>query len=510
MPDNAKPILELRHVGKSFAGVTVVREVDLLVTAGEVVGVVGENGAGKSTLMKIVSGVHGAGSFEGELLVDGAGAKFRTVREAEAAGIVLVPQELYIAPGLSVAENMFMGCLPGRYGVVDQGALRRLTLERLKFFAISVPPEAPAGVLSPSEQRLVTIASALAKSARLLILDEPTAALTEAESEKLFAHLRLIKSEGVGCLYISHRLDEIQTIADRVVVMRNGRVVARLDSAKGNHDEIVRAMIGRDPERATKRNAKLGGPALSVERLTICDPRLATKRKVEDVTLTLHKGEILGLFGLVGAGRTELAQAVFGVWKGKVEGRIVVNGRTGRPASPRQAIDWGIGMLTEDRKKTGLIEGQSVLWNISAASIDEVSGRLFIDRPREYVRDRRLVGKLDVRPPNLDAQVQSFSGGNQQKILLARWLATGARVLILDEPTLGVDVGARFEIYRLVRSMADEGHAILMISSDLNEVIDECDRILVMYKGRLTGEFDHGASRLDVMAAATGRSRHAA
>jgi ABC-type sugar transport system ATPase subunit len=498
---NGAPMLELSVVSKSFGGVVVVRDVDLTVAAGEVVGLVGENGAGKSTLMKIVSGVHGADSFSGAVLLDGAPARFKTVRDAEAAGIVLVPQELHVAPGLSVAENMFMGRLPGRFGVVDERALRQQTLERLSFFGIRAEPDAPAATLSPSEQRLATIAAALAKAARLLILDEPTAALPEAEV--MFAHLASIRAQGVGCLYISHRLDEIEKVAHRVVVMRNGQVVERLSSARGNRAAIVRAMIGRDPERVPRREAPTRSETtLSVDGFTVYDPAIRSKRKVDRVSLTLHRGEILGLFGLVGAGRTELAQAVFGVWRGETTGDLTINGHQGPPKSPRQAIEWGLGMLTEDRKRTGLIEGQPVLSNISAASLDKVSGRVFIHRAREYLRNQSLATNLDVRPPKLDAPVEAFSGGNQQKILLARWLATEPRILILDEPTLGVDVGARFEIYRLIRKLAAEGRSVLFISSDVNEVIDECDRILV-------GEFHQGASRLDVMAAATGTGRPA-
>jgi ABC-type sugar transport system ATPase subunit len=498
-------VLELRHVGKSFPGVRAVSDVDLTVRPGETVGIVGENGAGKSTLMKIVSGVYAADTFEGELLIEDVPCHFRSVRDAEAAGVVLVPQELYIAPGLSIAENMFMGVLPGRFGLVDEDRLRALAEEQLRFFGIAVRPDAPAGVLSASEQRLLTIASALSKSARLIILDEPTAALTEQEAGHVFDHIRHVCEQGVGCLYVSHRLDEIERLADRVVVMRNGSVAARFDTARGNRGALVRAMIGRDPERAPPRpRPERVAPILSIDRLTLHDPHMAGKLRVNDVSLTLHRGEILGLFGLVGAGRTELAQAIFGVWPGVVEGSMRVEDRDGRPQTPREAIDRGIGMLTENRKQTGLIEDQSVLSNISAASLDEVSGALFIDEGRERARNGKLLRELDVRPPSLDIPVNAFSGGNQQKILLARWLAIHPRILILDEPTFGVDVGARFELYRLIRALADDGRGVLMITSDLNEAVDECDRILVMYKGRIRGEFEQGVDRHTIMAAATG------
>ena len=340
-----------------------------------------------------------------------------------------------------------MGVLPGRFGFVDERRLHSLAEEHLRFFGIAARPEAPAGVLSASEQRLVTIASALSKSARLIILDEPTAALTEQEAQHVFDHIRRVCAQGVGCLYVSHRLDEIEDIADRVVVMRNGSVAARFETARGNRSELVRAMIGRDPERAPARpRAERAAPILAIDHLTLHDPHTAGKLRVNDVSLTLHRGEILGLFGLVGAGRTELAQAIFGVWPGVVEGTMRIEDRDGRPLTPREAIDRGIGMLTENRKLTGVIEGQSVLANVSAASLDEVSGALFIDESRERARDRDLITNLDVRPPKLDIPINAFSGGNQQKILLARWLAIHPRILILDEPTFGVDVGARFEL----------------------------------------------------------------
>jgi ABC-type sugar transport system ATPase subunit len=501
-------VLSLRHITKSFPGVQAVADVDLAVREGEIVGVVGENGAGKSTLMKIISGVYPAGSYGGELAIEDVPRRLRNVREAEEAGIVLVPQELYVAPGLSVAENMFMNRLPGRFGFLDREKLHKMTRERLRFFSIGVEPDAPMGLLSSSEQRLVTIASALSKSAKLIILDEPTAALTEAEAKRLYAHIRQVCAEGVGCLYISHRIDEIEQIADRVVVMRNGRIAAQFDETAGKSREIVRAMIGRDPERAAARKGVPNGqPVLTIDNLTLRDAHDPTRVRVDGASFALRQGEILGLFGLVGAGRTELARAIFGVWPGPVEGAVRIEGTGARPGSPREAIDAGIGMLTENRKQTGLMEGQRATFNMSAASIDAVCGALFIDDHKETARNHDMARSLDVRPPDLNVPIEFFSGGNQQKVLLARWLTTDPRILILDEPTLGVDVGARFELYRLIHRLAEEGRAVLMISSDLNEVIDECDRVLTMYKGRITGEFEHGASRVEVMAAATGDSQ---
>jgi len=503
----ASSLLNLHKVSKSFTGIRAVADVDLSVSPGEIVCVVGENGAGKSTLMKIISGVFPAGSYEGEIKIEGTATRFRSVREAESAGIVLVPQELYIAPGLSVAENMFMNRLPGRFGFVDRGRLYQLTSERLRFFGIDVQPDAPIASLSPSQQRLVTIAAALSKSAKLIILDEPTAALTESEAKLLYTHIHKMCAEGVGCLYITHRLDEVEQIANQVVVMRNGVVAARFTHARGKTREIVRAMIGREPRTAAPRAPVKDGPrALTVKDLTLYDLHDRDRVRVDGVSFTVRAGEILGIFGLVGAGRTELAQAIFGVWRGRIEGAVELDGHLGRPLSARDAINAGLGMLTEDRKQTGLMAGQSVNSNVSAASLDAVSNGAFINQDKEQARNYELARSLDFRPLDLSAPVESLSGGNQQKVLLARWLATDPKVLILDEPTLGVDIGARFELYALIRRFADEGRAVVIISSDLNEVIEECDRVLVMYKGRIRGEFEHGASRVEIMAAATGEA----
>jgi ABC-type sugar transport system ATPase subunit len=504
----ATPALQLRGVGKSYGGVQVVSDVDLHVQPGEVVALIGENGAGKSTLMKIVSGVLATDDCEGELLLDGQPTRFRTVREAEAAGIVLVAQELHIAPNLSIAENMFMGMLPRRHGFVDEERLHAMARERLAFFGVQADPVRPIRELSPSAQRLVTIASALSKAAtRILILDEPTASLTSGEAVHLFERMKQIRKQNVGCIYITHRLDEIAEVADRVVVMRNGRVVENFDSGQCRISDMVRAMIGRDPEPSPPRPPVAdAGTVLAARGLTVHEGFGARRCRVDGVNLELRRGEILGLFGLVGAGRTELAKALFGAWPGEVSGEILIEGRPVRPSSPREAIALGIGMLTEDRKRTGLVEGQTVSHNISAASIRDVARGPMISEHAERERNGALIRRLDLRPPRLDAKVEAFSGGNQQKVLLARWIATKPRILIVDEPTYGVDIGARYEIYRLLREIAAEGHAVLMISSDMNEVLDESDRILVMYKGRITGEFDRTATRHDLMAAATGES----
>ena len=500
------PLLELRRVSKSFPGVRAVEDVDFAVRAGEVVSVVGENGAGKSTLVKIVAGIYPSGTYDGDILLRGEKENFHSVYDAEGKGIVLVPQELHVAPNLSIAENMFAGRLPGRRGLVDEDELYERTQFWLTAFEIPARPFALAAVLTPPEQRQVVIAAALSKEAKVLILDEPTASLSEGETQRLFGYIQRLKESMVGIVYISHRLDEIERVGDSVVVMRNGRVVRRFSRADMDHREIVRAMIGRAPDTSAPRSVPMTTPEpiMSINEFEVYDAAEPSVRRVKGVSFALHKGEILGLFGLVGAGRTELARALFGNWPGRVNGRFELEGAARIPRSPAEAIRLGMAMLTEDRRKTGVVAGQSVNANISLASIRRVSGRFRIRKQQEDDRNRGLVERLRIVTPSLSTWIDHLSGGNQQKTIVARWLAAAPRVLILDEPTTGVDVGARAELYGLFRALADEGRGVLLISSDLEEVITQCDRILVMYKGEIRHEFVGAANRQAVMLSATG------
>lgn len=499
------PLLELRGVSKSFPGVRAVEDVDFRLSGGEVAGLVGENGAGKSTLMRIIAGIYPQGTYSGSVLIDGEERHFRSVRTAEAHGVVLVPQELYIAPQLSIAENMFVGRLPVRHGILDEDALHQKTMSALEFFDVKVRPEQRAAVLTPSEQREVMLAAALSKEARILILDEPTASLSGSETDRLFEHVRRLRDSGVGIIYISHRIPEVERIADSVTVMRNGRIVQRFPRGRIQHRETVRAMIGRDPESIGAAPAmRSDEPIMSAEDISAYDPIEETIARVDHVTFTLFAGEVLGLFGLVGAGRSELARALFGHWSGRLEGSVSTGGYVGLPSSPADAIRRGMAMLTEDRRRWGIFPGQSVNANISAASIGGVSGRLHIHADREYERNAGLSERLRVKAPSLETQIDHLSGGNQQKVIVARWLAAASRVLILDEPTTGVDVGARFELYRIIHELAAQGHGILLISSDLEEVVTQCHRALVMYKGQIRREFRGNLDRQSLMSAATG------
>ncbi len=503
-PNGMAPLLSVNAIRKEFPGVRAVDRVTFELRAGQILAIVGENGAGKSTLVKILAGVYPAGTFDGELRIDGMLQEFKSIAAAQAAGVVLVPQELRIAPELTIADNMFMGRLPGKWGIVDVDRLNVACRKWLDFAMVNASPGSRMGSLSSSEQRLVVIAAALSTEARILILDEPTASLSEDEAQRLFAHMQHLRSAGVGCIYISHRLDEVERAVDSMIVMRDGRVVASFDgSLRGRRSEVVRAIIGRDPEAMVDRRIHEGGDTvLVVKDLHVADA--AGRNRVDGVSFDLHRGEVLGLYGLVGAGRSELAGAIFGSAPGHVSGEVVIAGRSGIPRSPEDAIKHGVAMLAEDRHKSGLVPGHTLNVNVSAASLARVSRFGVVSTERELARNRTLVKRLNVRPPRLQTIVDYLSGGNQQKALLARWLATAPEVLILDEPTTGVDVNSRYGIYGLMHELAAEGRGVLLVSSDLEEVSGQCDRVLVMFKGKIRAELAGPADRHLLMAAATG------
>ncbi len=504
-PD-APHLLEVEGAGKSFGGAIALKDVSLTLDLGRALGIVGENGAGKSTLMKILAGVYAAGTYEGTVRLRGEEVRFRNVQEARAAGIVLIPQELHIASGLSIAENMFAGELPARRGFVNNHELEQKARTWLRFFDLNVDPFLPASILSPSEQRLVLIAGALSQKARVLILDEPTASLSEGEAQKLFAHVARLRNEGIGILFISHRLDDIAQVCDEVLVMRNGRAVAFFQERNAPRDQIVAAMIGRSQAEVAHKEPgpRSGEVGLRVSSLSVGDPIEKDRLRVDGASFEVHAGEIVGLFGLVGAGRTEIVRSLFGTWRGSVEGDITIAGEPYQPKSPAHAIKSGVALLTEDRKQTGIFPGHSLTSNFDAASPSEVTKYGFINTHVDSERSRRLMSRLDVRARSAVQHIDTLSGGNQQKVLLGRWLATHPKVLLLDEPTAGVDVGAREEIYQQIEELARGGCAVLLVSSDLDEVLRMCDRTHVMYKGRITATIEGTPTRHELMSAATG------
>jgi len=469
-------------IGKRYPGVVALDGVDLAVRAGEVHIVLGENGAGKSTLMKILAGA--VRSDTGTISIGGRRQEFASPRDAQAAGIGIIYQEFNLVPHLTVAENVFLGREPGSAcpGLLGRAALMAATAAILGELEVAIDPGAEVHGLGVAEQQMVEVAKALSLNARILVMDEPTSALTDKEIVRLFHLIRSLRSRGVAILYISHRMEELFQIGDRVTVLRDGRLVGTRDIGAITMPELVRLMVGRDlAEHFPKRGAPLGDVALRVEGL-------GRRGRFADVSLTLRRGEVVGLAGLIGSGRTELARAVFGADRFEV-GRVWVKGREVRFRSPRQAIRAGLGLLTEDRKRQGLVLGLDITENTCLASLDRFSRGGWMRAGGERAEAARLADELRVKTPDLRQRVVNLSGGNQQKVVLAKWLCRRADILLFDEPTRGIDVGAKVEIYELINRLAAEGKAILMISSDLPEVLGMSDRVLVMCRGRLAGEF---------------------
>jgi len=481
MDQSAPPALvEIRGMTKAFPGVQALLGVDLDLRAGEVHAVVGENGAGKSTLMKIVAGVYRPDS--GSIRLDGAPILNESPRQALERGISMIHQELNLAPNLSVAENVFLGRAPTRGGLIDWRRLYADVEALADRLGIDLDVRARVDELSVARQQMVEIAKALSLDARVIIMDEPTSALTERETEALFDIIARLKSHGVAVVYISHRLDEIFRVADRVTVLRDGRLVGTLPVAQATQPQLISMMVGRELTTLfPKESVEIGDPVLEVRHLR-------RNGALEDISFVLRRHEILGLAGLVGAGRTELVRILFGA-DSLDGGEILLEGRPVRIRSPRDAIRLGMGFVTEDRKLQGLVLGMNVRENETLASLGQVSQLGFLNLGRERTLAARLVDQLGVRTPSVEQEVANLSGGNQQKVVIAKWLATRARILILDEPTRGIDVGAKAEVHALMSRLATQGVSILMISSELPEILGMSDRILVMRQGRLSGEF---------------------
>jgi D-xylose transport system ATP-binding protein len=506
MSDQA--FLSIDRIGKAFAGVQALDDVSFSVGRGEIHAVMGENGAGKSTLMKILAGVYPAGSFAGGFSVDGAPCRFADVRAAEAAGIVMIPQELAVVGELSVAENMFLNAWPGRGGLVDWARLHDDARRNIERLGLKVPFAAPMKSLSAAQQQMVLIAKALSKDVRILVLDEPTSSLSSAETETLFDRLRALKAQGITALYISHKIEEVMAISDRVTVLRDGRFVGTRPTSGLNPSELVSMMVGRPISQMYPRVARTPGPpVLSVRGLSSFDAAQPDRAVLSGVDLDIHAGEIVGLYGLVGAGRTELLTALFGAWPGRVTfDRYDVRGEAAVPRSPKAMMARGLGFLTEDRKKTGIVPEKSIGMNLTLASLSKISHLSLLDSALEYRRTQGYVRDLAIKTPSVATDIGNLSGGNQQKVLLGRWLSADSSVLLLDDPTRGVDVGAKVEIFHLLNRFAGEGKGVLFVSSELPEVLGVADRILVMHEGRLVANLAHAAATQEiVMEHAAGR-----
>ena len=503
------PLLEMRNIVKEFPGVRALDGVSFTLEAGEFHALVGENGAGKSTLMKVLSGVYPEGTFEGDILVEDTPRHFRTVRDSEAAGIAVIFQELSLVRELTVAENIFLGREPSRFGVINWSEVYSRSAKLLRDLNLPLDPRIEVGKLGIGQQQLVEIAKALSHKASILVLDEPTAALTETEVEVLFGILRDLKSRGVGMIYISHKLDEVFAMSDRVTVLRDGRTVGTEGTLALNKDKVIALMVGREVGDIFPQSTHdLGEVALEVRNLTAFDPDIPAKKLVDDVSFSVKKGEVLGIAGLMGAGRSESLMSIFGAWRGRHSGEVHVEGKKVDIESPSDAIRHGIGFVTEDRKRFGLILDQTILDNSTLAGLQRISGAFLTHRSRETVATQRVMRSLQVKAGSPLTITGTLSGGNQQKVVLGKWLLTEPKVLFLDEPTRGIDVGAKQEIYAEINKLAATGVAIVMVSSELPEVLGLADRILVLHEGKLTGEFTKSeATPEKVMVAATGESK---
>ncbi len=533
---NVEPVLSARGITKRFPGVVALRDVSFDLRPGEIHALCGENGAGKSTLIKLLSGLHPHGSYEGELTVNGQPAAFRHIADAERAGLAVIYQELALVEQLSVAENIFLGAEPTRRGLVDWPRVHREARELLDRFGVAIDPLAACASLGVGQKQLVEIVKALRKNSRLLILDEPTAALAEHEVQILLTILRDLRSRGIACIYISHKLDEVFALADRITVLRDGATIWTKLVSETDHADVIRAMVGREigdlfPRRRNEGNDECrmtndegmtkpelptnvvqspapssfapsdfnrhsscvirhSPAALRVEALSVTDPRTGRPR-LHDISLTVAAGEVLGLGGLMGAGRTELLMHLFGAWGDRRTGRVELCGRELPPLTPAEILRRGLVLVSEDRRRYGLVLDESIGFNLSLSSLLRLTRAGLIDRSREFRKNDEFFRSLRVKAPGQQSSVGKLSGGNQQKVVLGKALMTEPQVIFLDEPTRGIDVGAKLEIYAIINQLTDAGKAVVLVSSELPELIGMSDRILMLHEGRITGEFSH-------------------
>ena len=498
----------MRRITKRFGPVAALQDVNLTVRGGEIHALVGENGAGKSTLMKVLSGVYPAGSYDGAIVYDGVERQFSGINDSEALGIIIIHQELALIPLMTVAENIFLASPPSRFGVIDRGAVHDRTRALLAKVGLDESPDAVVGDLGVGKQQLVEIAKALSKQVRLLILDEPTASLNERDSAALLDLLVGLRAQGISSILISHKLNEVAKVSDRITVLRDGRTVETVDchAQRVEEDHIIRRMVDRDlesrfPSRDPKIGPGIGDVVFRVENWSADHPQQDGRQVVCGVDFRVRRGEIVGIAGLMGAGRTEFAMSVFGRSYGRnIKGQAFMHGKPVDVSTVARAIDAGLAYVTEDRKHLGLLLDEDVRKNVTLANLGGVATRSVIDDVRELQVADGYRGRMRIRCSSVYQEAGKLSGGNQQKVVLSKWLFSDPEVLILDEPTRGIDVGAKYEIYQIINALADSGKGVIVISSEMPELLGLCDRICVMNEGAFVGEFSRAeASQEKIM-----------
>ncbi len=498
-------ILEFQNITKQFPGVTALSDVNFKVKRGEIHGLCGENGAGKSTLMKILSGVYPYGTYEGTVIYNGQELKLQAsaIHQASEQGIAIVYQELTLVPNMTVGENIFLGSEPTERGAINWAKLYSETQAILDKYKLDIQPQDVVKNLGVGKMQMTEIAKALSEDARVLILDEPTSALSEAEIDKLMEILHTLKSHGVTCIYISHKMHEFFRICDNVTVLRDGKWVTTQPTSQLSPEKLVGYMVGREmKERFPQGNRRPGEVIFEVKDL---HAEQADREVLKGVSFDLRKGEILGIAGLMGSGRTELVMTIFGEYGKITQGDILMEGRAIKINNSHHAMEQGISLVPEDRKRHGLVLIQSILKNISLPNLDRFSRIMRIDQNAEVAESLRIAKELTIKAPNLYVPVETLSGGNQQKVVISKWLLSGPKILIMDDPTRGIDVGAKFEIYKLMNELAEQGIAIIMISSELEEVLGMSDRVMVMWQGKSNGVLNTvEATQEKIMTLATG------
>ncbi len=499
----ANILLEMKKITKAFPGVKALDNVNLSVEEGEIHALVGENGAGKSTLMNVLSGIYPYGSYEGDIVYDGEICKFKTIKDSERLGIVIIHQELALVPYLTIAENMFLGNEKGKKYAIDWDKTYARADELLHTVGLNENSHTLIKDIGVGKQQLVEIAKALGKNVKLLILDEPTASLNENDSRNLLNLLLEFKKKGLTSIMISHKLNEISYVADKITILRDGSTIETLVKGKDNIDEsrIVKGMVGREiTDRYPKRTSKIGEVTMEVSDWTVYHPQYSERKVCDQVNIRVRKGEVVGISGLMGAGRTELAMSIFGKSYGtNISGTLRINGREVKLNTIRQAINSKLAYVTEDRKGNGLILSNPIYVNNSLAKMDKVSSRNVIDKDKEILLAREYKEKLNTKCPSVMQNVENLSGGNQQKVLLGKWMFADPDIMILDEPTRGIDVGAKYEIYMIINRLVAEGKSVILISSDLTEILGMSDRIYVMHEGRMIAELSKEEASQEVI-----------